>query len=73
MNDPTGGYVGPKQPASGRNAVCSSQSPIVTETMLNTMKAGGNAVDAAIAGCMVQATVPAGHDQPHRHRHFPHV
>ena len=57
MNDPTGGYVGPKQPASGRNAVCSSQSPIVTETMLNTMKAGGNAVDAAIAGCMVQATV----------------
>ena len=57
MSDPTGGYVGPKQPASGRNAVCSSQSPIVTETMLDTMKAGGNAVDAAIAGCMVQATV----------------
>ena len=57
MNDPTGGFVGPKQPASGRSGVCSSQHPIVTETMLQTLQAGGNAVDAAIAGCMVQATV----------------
>jgi gamma-glutamyltranspeptidase / glutathione hydrolase len=53
----TGGRVGPKQPATGREAVCASQHHIVTETMLGVMKDGGNAVDAAIAGCLVQATV----------------
>jgi gamma-glutamyltranspeptidase/glutathione hydrolase len=52
-----GGRVGPKAPVSGRNAVCASQSPIVTETMLETMRSGGNAIGAAIAGCLVQATV----------------
>lgn len=52
-----GGRVGPKTPASGKQAVCSSQSSIVTDTMLQVMKDGGNAVDAAIAGCLVQATV----------------
>jgi gamma-glutamyltranspeptidase / glutathione hydrolase len=51
------GRVGPKQPVSGDRAVCSSQHPIVTETMMDTMRRGGNAVDAAIAGCLVQATV----------------
>jgi gamma-glutamyltranspeptidase / glutathione hydrolase len=53
----TGGRVGPKAPASGRSAVCASQHPIVTDTMLGVMRDGGNAVDAAIAGCLVQATV----------------
>jgi gamma-glutamyltranspeptidase/glutathione hydrolase len=53
----TGGRVGPKEPATGASAVCSSQHPIVTATMLATMRDGGNAVDAAIAGCLVQATV----------------
>ena len=53
----TGGRVGPKRPATSDQAVCSSQHPIVTETMLDTMRRGGNAVDAAIAGCLVQATV----------------
>ena len=53
----TGARVGPKQPAIGRRAVCSSQHPIVTDTMLDVMKDGGNAVDAAIAGSLVQATV----------------
>jgi len=52
-----GGKVGPKEPATGTQAVCASQHPIVTETMLETMRSGGNAVDAAIAGCLVQATV----------------
>jgi gamma-glutamyltranspeptidase/glutathione hydrolase len=37
--------------------VCASQHPIVTGTMLDVMRGGGNAVDAAIAGCLVQATV----------------
>jgi gamma-glutamyltranspeptidase/glutathione hydrolase len=49
--------VGPKQQVTGGSAVCSSQHPIVTDTMLAVMKDGGNAVDAAIAGCLVQATV----------------
>lgn len=57
MQTDTGGLVGPKQPATGKNAVCASQHPIVTETMLKVMKDGGNAVDAAVAGCIVQATV----------------
>lgn len=51
------GRVGPKQPATGDSAVCASQHPIVTDTMLQVMRDGGNAVDAAIAGCLVQATV----------------
>src|SRR3954453_22777491 len=53
----TGGRVGAKRPATGKQAVSSSEHPIVTETMLKVMKNGGNAVDAAIAGCIVQATV----------------
>jgi gamma-glutamyltranspeptidase/glutathione hydrolase len=44
-------------PARGQRAVCSSQHPIVTETMLDVLRSGGNAVDATIAGCLVQATV----------------
>jgi gamma-glutamyltranspeptidase/glutathione hydrolase len=51
------GRVGPKQPARGQSAVCASQHPIVTDTMLEVMRGGGNAVDATIAGCLVQATV----------------
>jgi gamma-glutamyltranspeptidase/glutathione hydrolase len=53
----SGGRVGPKTPVTGLDAVCASQHPIVTETMLEVMRSGGNAVDAAIAGCLVQATV----------------
>ena len=53
----TGGRVGPKEPASGSHAVCSSQHQIVTETMLEVMKDGGTAADAAVAGCIVQAVV----------------
>jgi gamma-glutamyltranspeptidase/glutathione hydrolase len=51
------GRVGPKRPVSAPHAVCASQHPIVTETMLETMRAGGNAVDAAIAGSLVQAGI----------------
>lgn len=40
-----------------RRAVCSTDNPIVTETVLKILGEGGNAVDAAIAACIVQATV----------------
>ena len=48
---------GPKEVARGMRAVASSQSGIVTRTMLDTMRAGGNAVDACVAGAITQATV----------------
>lgn len=51
------GKVGPKEVVRGKQTVAASQHPIVTETMIQVMKDGGNAVDAAIAGCLVQATV----------------
>jgi gamma-glutamyltranspeptidase / glutathione hydrolase len=51
------GRVGPKDVIHGKKAVAASQHPIVTETMLQVMREGGNAVDAAVAGCLVQATI----------------
>lgn len=51
------GRVGAKQPVSGERRAASSQHPIVTDTMMQVMADGGNAIDAAIAGCMVQAVV----------------
>ncbi|MDD5646276.1 MAG: gamma-glutamyltransferase [Candidatus Bipolaricaulis sp.] len=48
---------GPKESVHGKKAVCSTAHPIVTDTIMKTMKAGGNAVDAAIAGSMVQAAI----------------
>ena len=51
------GRVGPKQPVSAPQAVCAAQHPIVTDTVIDVMRGGGNAIDAAIAGCLVQATV----------------
>jgi gamma-glutamyltranspeptidase/glutathione hydrolase len=48
---------GPKEVVRNKRAVASSQSPIVTQTMLDVLKAGGNAIDAAIAGAITQATV----------------
>lgn len=48
---------GPKEIVRGKRAVAASQHPIVTETMLDVLRAGGNAVDAAVAGCITQATV----------------
>jgi gamma-glutamyltranspeptidase/glutathione hydrolase len=51
------GRVGPKQPTTGHRAVASSQHRIVTDTMLDVLRSGGNAIDAAIAGNLVQAVV----------------
>jgi gamma-glutamyltranspeptidase/glutathione hydrolase len=49
--------VGRKPVVRDKRAVCSSSQPIVTDTMLQVMKEGGNAVDAAVAGSLIQAVV----------------
>jgi gamma-glutamyltranspeptidase / glutathione hydrolase len=48
---------GPKTPVTGVKAAASTDSAIVTDTILRVMKEGGSAVDGAIAGCLVQAAV----------------
>jgi gamma-glutamyltranspeptidase/glutathione hydrolase len=48
---------GPKTPALGKDCVASSDNIIVTEAMIRILELGGGAVDAAIAGCLVQAVV----------------
>jgi gamma-glutamyltranspeptidase/glutathione hydrolase len=50
-------HQGPKKVVRGMKAVAASQHPIVTETMLAMLRNGGNAVDAALAGAITQATV----------------
>ena len=48
---------GPKAPVGGLKAAVTTDNAIVTETMMNILKDGGNAADAVIAGAMVQAAV----------------
>jgi len=48
---------GPKAPVAGLKAAVTTDSAIVTETMLDVLRRGGNAADAGIAGCLVQAAV----------------
>ena len=48
---------GEKELARGLIAAASSDNAVVTYTMLKTLAQGGNAVDAGIAGCMVQAAL----------------
>lgn len=57
MTDESGGRVGPKRAVAGRTAVASSQHPLVTDTMIDVIRSGGNAADAGIAGALVHATV----------------
>jgi gamma-glutamyltranspeptidase / glutathione hydrolase len=52
---------GPKEVIHGKKAVASSQNPIVTQTMLDVLATGGNAVDAAVAGSITQAVVQLEH------------
>lgn len=52
---------GPKEVIHGKRAVASSQNPIVTQTMLDVLKAGGNAADAVVAGSITQAVVQMDH------------
>ena len=56
--------IGPKETARGQKAVCSGSHPLVTQVMLDILKRGGNAVDAALAGCLLQAVV-----EPHMSNH----
>ena len=56
--------VGQKPVVRGKRAVCSSSQPAVTRTILQVMETGGNAVDAAIAGSLLQAVV-----EPHMTNH----
>jgi gamma-glutamyltranspeptidase/glutathione hydrolase len=48
---------GPKTPVTGLKAAVTTDSSIVTETMLKVLQNGGNAADAGIAGALVQAAV----------------
>ena len=48
---------GPKKPVTGLKAAVSTDNAIVTGTMLEVLRGGGNAVDAGIAGCLVQGAV----------------
>ena len=48
---------GPKVPVTGLKAAVTTDSAIVTETMVDVLEKGGNAADAGIAGCLVQAAV----------------
>lgn len=48
---------GPRTPVEGLKAAVTSDSAIVTETIMRVLEAGGNAADAVIAGAMVQAAV----------------
>jgi gamma-glutamyltranspeptidase/glutathione hydrolase len=60
MDDTMRRYIvdtGPKTPVTGLKAAVTTDNAIVTETMLNVLKNGGNAADAGIAGAMVQAAV----------------
>jgi gamma-glutamyltranspeptidase/glutathione hydrolase len=52
---------GPKEVIHGKRAVASSQNPIVTQTMLDVLAAGGNAADAVVAGSITQAVVQLDH------------
>ena len=56
--------LGPKAVVRDKSAVASSSHPLVTETMIDTLRAGGNAADAATAGALMSATV-----EPHMSNH----
>jgi gamma-glutamyltranspeptidase / glutathione hydrolase len=48
---------GPKTSVRHKRAVASAQHPIVCETMLQTLAAGGSAADAAVAGALTDGVV----------------
>jgi gamma-glutamyltranspeptidase/glutathione hydrolase len=60
MNTDLSRYIldpGPKPQAQGMKAAATTDSAIVTESILKVLRRGGNAADAAIAGALVQAAV----------------
>jgi gamma-glutamyltranspeptidase/glutathione hydrolase len=56
--------LGPKPVARDKRAAASSSHPTVTKTMLDVLRAGGNAADAVVAGSLMSATV-----EPHMTNH----
>ena len=50
--------------AQGKEAVCSSSHPIVTDTILHVLREGGTAIDAAIAASLLQPVL-----EPHMTTH----
>ncbi len=55
---------GPKPVAYGNKAMVSSSHPAVTRVMVDVLEASGNAVDAAVAGSLVQPVY-----EPHMTNH----
>ena len=55
---------GPKPVAHGSKAIVSSSHPAVTKAMIDVMDAGGNAIDAAVAGSLLQPVY-----EPHMTNH----
>jgi len=55
---------GRKEVARSRNAMVSSSHPAVTRVMLDVLADGGNAIDAAVAGSLVQPVY-----EPHQTNH----
>jgi gamma-glutamyltranspeptidase/glutathione hydrolase len=50
-------WPGPKKTVENVKAAVSADNAVVTYSLLNILKKGGNAVDAAIAGCLIQGTI----------------
>ena len=48
---------GRKKPASGRDGIAVTSHPIVTRVATDTLRAGGNAADAALAASVAQTVV----------------
>jgi hypothetical protein len=48
---------GPKTPVTGLKTAVSTDSAVVTETMRQVLREGGNAADAGAAGALLQAAV----------------
>lgn len=55
---------GPKPVAKAKNAMASSSHPAVTKLMVDVMRDGGNAVDAMVAGSILQPVY-----EPHQTNH----
>jgi gamma-glutamyltranspeptidase/glutathione hydrolase len=56
--------IGMKPVARDKRAAASSSHPIVTRTMVDVLRSGGNAADAVVAGALMSATV-----EPHMTNH----
>jgi gamma-glutamyltranspeptidase/glutathione hydrolase len=64
MNHSLYNEPGIKEVVRDKQAVCSSSHPLVTQTVLDVMKNGGNAVDAAVAGSLLEPVL-----EPHLTSH----